>query len=284
MTRRGAQSLSPSRKRLGGEFVPRRIAGLTIAEVLIALAIAAIALVGFASLVASARTTAVSTVATSDASRALDLAASLLSEELRLAGSVPWPRPERIEGTEDPDAFVATGLWLDAGPAAGDPASGDPAADDPAAASGVSTSLRFRYVDARLAGTPLARDVTFEVGVDGRGLPQLYRRAGGAARQPLVEGVGALRLLGLVEGGLLIAPTVAGTFRPSALVLEVALDEAWVRGAGSGGGAPSGGGVGGGGSASHGGAAREPRRVVVPLPNRPVTTVTVAPTAPEAGP
>lgn len=279
MTRRGAQSRSPSRKRLGGEFVPRRAAGLTIAEVLIALAIAAIALVGFASLVASARTTAVSTVATSDASRALDLAASLLSEELRLAGSVPWPRPERIEGTEDPDAFVATGLWLDAGPAAG-----DPAADDPAAASGVSASLRFRYVDARLAGTPLARDVTFEVGVDGRGLPQLYRRAGGAARQPLVEGVGALRLLGLVEGGLLIAPTVAGTFRPSALVLEVALDEAWVRGAGSGGGAPSGGGVGGGGSASHGGAAREPRRVVVPLPNRPVTTVTVAPTAPEAGP
>lgn len=253
----------------------RRGAGLTLVETLVALAIAAIALVGFASLVANARTTAVTTVATSDASRALDLAAALLTEEVRMAGSVPWPRPERVEGTEDPDAFVATGLWVDVGAAAD---------GDPANAGGGGASLRLRYVDARLAGAPLARDVTFEVGVDGRGVPQLYRRAGGATRQPLVEGVGSLRLLGVVEDGLLIAPAVVGTFRPAALVLEVALDAAWARGAGSGSGAPSGGDAGGGGPASEVGAENEPRRVVLLLPNRPVTIVTAAPNAPGAVP
>ncbi|MFO7544538.1 MAG: hypothetical protein R6W77_03480 [Trueperaceae bacterium] len=274
MTRPGTCARLPGRLMAGVRARSRRAAGLTIVETLVALAIAAIALVGFASLVANARTTAVTTVVSSDASRALDLAAALLSEEVRLAGGVPWPRPERVEGTEDPEAFVTTALWLDAGSAAD---------GNPAVASDVGASVRLRYVDARLAGAPLARDVTFEVGVDARGVPQLYRRADGAARQPLVEGVGSLRLVGVVEDGLLVAPPVAGTFRPSALLLEVVLDAAWAQGAGSGAG-PASGGAGGGGSASSTATEREPRLVVVALPNRPATIVTTALNAPEATP
>jgi type II secretory pathway pseudopilin PulG len=277
MIRRGADLRPPSRARAGGPVGSRRAAGLTLVETLVALAVAAILLVGFASLVANARRTAVKSVVTSDATRALDLAASLLSEEVRLAGSVPWPRPDSVEGTDDLDAFVATGLWLDTYPAAD---------GDSATAGGERVSLRLRYVDARLAGEPVARDVTFEIGVDGRGVPQLYRRAGGAARQPLVEGVGALRLLAVVEDGLLIAPPVPGTFRPSALVLEVSLDAAWAGLAGAGAGSASVGDGGGELAASTSSIAteRETRGVVVSLPNHPTTIVTTPSSVLEATP
>jgi len=215
---------------------------------LVAIAIASVALLAFGSLVANARRAAANSMVASDGSRALDLAAALLVEEVRMAGSLPWPRPALVEGTEDPEAFLANALWLYAGDSGGD--SGG--ASDGAVQGAGGASLRVRYVDDRLAGTPVARDVTFEVGVDGRGVTQLYRRPAGATRQPLVEGVDSLRLVGVVEDGILIAPPVAGAYRPSAVVLEVTVQ---VEGAD--------------------GPRRATRQVVVPIPNAPAATVSI---------
>lgn len=204
-----------------------RGAGLTLVELLVALGIVGVVTVAFASLVVGARRTASSTALRSDAHQTLDLADGLLAEELRLAGSVPWPRPELVDGVEDVDGFLEVALWLETD------------------ADGPEVAVRLRFVDPRGAGTPVARDVTFEVGVDARGAWQLYRRPAGASRQPLVEHVRSLRLAGIVVDGVLHPVPAAGTYRPSALLLDVGIEAA-------------------------------SRRIVVPLPSRPTTSVTTA--------
>lgn len=211
----------------GGARSGLRGAGLTLVEVLVALAVVGVVTAAFASLVVSARRTASSAALRSDTQQTLDLAGGLLTEELRLAGSAPWPRPALVDGVEDVDAFLEVALWLETD------------AHDP------EVAVRLRFVDVRGAGTPVARDMTFEVGVDARGAWQLYRKPAGASRQPLVENVRSLRLAGIVVDGVLHQEPPAGTYRPSALLLDVGIEAA-------------------------------SRRLVVPLPSRPTTFVTTA--------
>ncbi|HET8986291.1 MAG TPA: hypothetical protein VFN03_11070, partial [Trueperaceae bacterium] len=172
-----------------GGGAAKRLVGLTLVEVLVALAIASLITMALGQALRGTRASEAAMNRALDPLQVLDLAAELLDEELSLAANLVWPPPEHVDGLPDGTdlaAFVTPGLHIESGP------TGD--------------RLRIRYVDDRLADGPLARDVTFEAGPDATGEPQLYRRAGTSSRQPLVAGVQALSVVSIVQGGAQIDP------------------------------------------------------------------------------
>lgn len=188
-------------RRRGGRPLDQR--AFTLLELLVALAIGALLLAALLAFMRSTRHSATTLVSSADDALALQLAAELLREELHLAGARPWPHGA-VPGVDDPDAWLSAPLRIEP----------------------LGTGHRFalRYLDHRLNGPPLARDLAFEVGIDGSGDSQLYRRAAGAARQPLVAGVSLLKLVATVDaGGSWRAWDVPGGMgqKVAALVLEL---------------------------------------------------------------
>ncbi len=185
--------------------------GLTMVEVLVVLAVASLLLAAMSGVLGSAFAADRAEERALEPWRALDLAAELLAEDVGLAGNAP-------------SALVPT----------------------PGAALAVRVvpgghRLTVRFVDDRLAGPAVARELSFEAGVDGRGHAQLYRASGASSRQPVVEGVGGLVVEWLVDGlGASLGPS-AGAFLPGARAVVLRLS------------APGG----------------EERAVVIPLPARP---------------
>ena len=157
----------------------------TLTEVLVALGIAGLLLVALAGFVRSARGAAVSAETTSETTATIRLASELLREELHLAGSAPWPVPagagavEGLEGAQTAAQFLAQGLEVRPSPG--------------------GHALRLVYIDDRVAGRPVARQLTFEAATDGQGQPQLYRRSGSSPRQPWVAGVESMTVVGAVS-------------------------------------------------------------------------------------
>ncbi len=183
---------------------------MTLIELLMALAVAGVVLAPLLGYVRAARTAATAGETRSEVELTLQLAVELLREELRLSGALPWPPPPQVEGADDPEAFVAEALRVGAG--------------------AFGSSVRVRFVDHRLAGAPLAREHTYEARVDGNGEPQLYRRAGTSARQPLVAGVTWFEVVGAVDlAGSLLGPHELTGRRLTALQLEVRVDDATRR-------------------------------------------------------
>lgn len=162
-----------------------RRAGFTLVEALIALFIAAaVGVIASASL-RGERGQAAALADTLARHSAADLAAELLAEELSLAASSPlsalnWTPDGHVPSPWDSEAHLIVTL---AGAALGE------------------DLLSVRYFDERVAGAPLLRDLTFESAVDSSGTHQLYRRPDGASRQPLVEGVTGLSVIGVVASG-----------------------------------------------------------------------------------
>ncbi len=155
----------------------RRHAGLSLLEVLLAGALASLVVVAAAVVLAGSRGAVDSAGAASDELAALDLGRDLLAGQLRRSGYRP------LAGSAAP-ALDPTRAPLVVTLAGG--------ADGPDA-------LRVRYVDDTLASGPVVRDLRFDVAVDGRGLPQLYRAVAAGVRQPLVEGIAGLRVDGWVD-------------------------------------------------------------------------------------
>ncbi|MFA5550803.1 MAG: type II secretion system protein [Trueperaceae bacterium] len=180
----------------------------TLTEVLVALGIAGLLLVALAGFVRSARGAAVASETSSEAAATIRLASELLREELLLAGSAPWPLPtggEAVEGLEAAQTaaqFLAQGLEVHASPG--------------------GHALRLVYIDDRVAGRPVARQLAFEAAADGQGNPQLYRRSGSSPRQPWVAGVEAMTVVGAIGvTGELLGPTVLVGNRLRGLWLEL---------------------------------------------------------------
>lgn len=166
--------------------------GLTLIEVLLALAIASLIALALGHSLQSSRASSAAVDRTLDPVQLLDLAAELLGEDVSQAAHLPWPAPSLIDdlpaGVEALQ-FVATGLVI------------QPALH--------GHSLGVRYIDDSLAAGARARSVTYEAGLDSAGEPQLFRRAGSASRQPIVAGVESLAVTWLVQEGALLAPEAA---------------------------------------------------------------------------
>lgn len=180
---------------------PRSGSGVSLLEMLVALALAMVlALLAGRLLEGGARADA-GDAAASDGALALSLAASLLSAEVRRAGY--RPSPGTAASSRDPSGPALT-AEIDTGGAGSD-------------------SLELGYIDDRLAAGAVVRRVRFEVGVDARGAAQLYRVGGAGSRQPLVQGVTRLRLIGWADvGGLHRRSELkAGPFAPWLLVLRL---------------------------------------------------------------
>lgn len=177
--------------------------GFTLVELLVALAVGGILFGLLGPSLAAGRKYSAELEAKADTNTALRLAAELLSEELRLAGSVPWPVPVGLPGVEpDPLAWLAPALTL--------------------TARGPGHAIGMRAVDHRGAAGLVPRDLTFEVGTDARGEAQLYRRPSGASKQPLVEQVEALRVAWVIDAaGVRLPPYAADGSRLAALGVEV---------------------------------------------------------------
>jgi len=180
-----------------------RRGGFALVELLVALALGGVLLGVLGSSLMAGRKYSAELEARADTSAALRLTAELLSEELRLAGSVPWPVPVGLPGVgSDPRAWLAPALTL--------------------RALGPGHAIGMRAVDHRGSGGPVPRDMTFEVGTDARGDAQLYRRPSGASKQPLVEKVEAMRVAWVVDAaGVRLPPDAADGARLAALGVEV---------------------------------------------------------------
>lgn len=152
----------------------------TLVELLVALAIGALLVAALLGYLRSTRLSAVTLESNADDALALQLAAELLREELRLAGARPWP-PGTVPGVDDPTTWLSAPLRVEP--------------------VGAGHRLFLRYLDHRLSGPLLARDLAYEVGVDGAGVSQLYRRTVGSPRQPLVAGVSSMKLVAIVDAG-----------------------------------------------------------------------------------
>lgn len=206
------------RRYRGGHATDQR--AFTLVELLLALAIGALLLLLLLSFLRTTRHSSSVVTRDADDALALQLAAELLREELRLTGAQPWPAAT-APGIDDVAAFLSAPLRIEP--------------------HGSEHRLLLRYLDHRLSGPPLARDLAFEVDNDSAGESQLYRRAAGAPRQPLVAGVNGLQLVAIVdaEGGWRSwgGPVGAG-LKVAALVVEL-------------------------------GAGQLARRLVIELPNRP---------------
>ena len=61
-----------------------------------------------------------------------------------------------------------------------------------------SDTFRVHYLEERWLAEPVQRQITFDVARDGNGLWNLYRREQGATRQPAVQEITNLKLVGLV--------------------------------------------------------------------------------------
>lgn len=160
-----------------------RRGGFTLVEALVALAVAALVGVIAAAALRGERGQAAMLTDVLARRTAVDLAAELLSEEIGLAGSSPlsalvWQPGGHEPGPWSSETHLAVGL-------AGSGAEGE-------------DTLGLSFFDERVAGPPLLRRLTFESAADGSGTWQLYRRPDGASRQPLVEGVSGLSVIGLV--------------------------------------------------------------------------------------
>jgi len=155
---------------------------------------------------------------------AVDVGAAVLATELRRAGYRP------ADGPGDPWSAPPREIVLRPAGMHGD-------------------AIEIRSLDDRVGGTAVARDWRFDVAVDGRGEPQLYRQAGQGSRQPLVQGVDRLTVVGYIgpSGPARVETALGASVKPSALTLRVR---------------------------SRSG--RE-RSVVVPLPSRPEMRVAVEP-------
>ncbi len=199
-----------------------RAFGLTLLEVLLAVALATLVGLVATRLLLVSRTSEGRLSETSDHARALDLAADLLGDELRRAGSEPFPPP--------------SGGGLDRG---------EPSLELLLGSGAYGDGIRVRYVDERVRGKPVARDLRFDVAVDGRGVGQLYRATASGNRQPLVQGIDGLRIVGWVDatGMHPRGALVPGPLRPWLLLLEVEAPGTMTR------------------------------RVAAPLPSRPQATV-----------
>lgn len=186
----------------------RPISGVTLVELLVAMAIGALVLAAAAGLLSTARAGESTLTRGVQPRQALDLAAELLREEIALAAFVPW---------EPAGPDVGTGTALPTG-------AGDLLVS---AAGSASQTVHIAFLDDRLATGPVARDLSFSAGRDGRGVAQLYRRSGSSSRQPLVEGIARIGVEGYVDaGGLheLAAPVSSAAAYPAiwAVVLELA--------------------------------------------------------------
>ena len=173
---------------------PPSAEGLTLVELLVALAVASLIALALSHSLRSTRVSAAAVDEALDPVQLLDLAAELLGEEVSRAAYLGWPVPDVIADLPDgvgAPQFVTPGLVIRAAPA------GD--------------SLGVRYVDDTLADGPRARVVSYEAGSDSAGEPQLYRRAAGASRQPIVAGVESLAVVGLVQAGVLLEQGAATT-------------------------------------------------------------------------
>lgn len=203
-----------------------RCAGFTLVELLLALALAAVVTLTTTRLLAGSRRIDAAVSSSSGSMLALDLAGDLLGDEIRRSGYVPDPRP--------------AGVSLNRGVASLTLSVTDGAHGD---------DLGVRYLDDRLADGPVLRDLHFDVAVDGRGEPQLYRRTATGQRQPLVQGIAGVRVRGWADASGLHDrdALAAGTLEPWLVLLELAT----ANGAS--------------------------RTVAVPLPSRPATEVVRAP-------
>lgn len=170
------------RKRVSFPAPATATVGLTLLEVLVTLAVSAVVLGLVGSLLGSARAASTAQMMAVQPDRALDLAAELLTEEVGLAGFRPW----RLAPAESGPAVVIT-------------------------RAGAGDAVQISFVDDRLAGPALERTLTFDVREDGDGVPQLYRRSGGASRQPLVAGVTAFVVESVVTTAGTLAEPVAGS-------------------------------------------------------------------------
>lgn len=199
--------------------------GFTLVEVLLALALVAIVIAAAGRGLAGSRHAAAAAAMSSGAMLSRDLGSDLVAREVRRAGYAPASTPRAAGGGAELELALRPGR---------------PRGD----------AVTVRYVDDRLSGAPLQRDLTFEVGLDGRGVPQLYRRTASGSKQPLVEGVSGLWVAGWADaGGFHPRSELAeGTLRPWLLALRLASD-----------------------------GSDEIRAVAVPLPSRPPAYVTVVP-------
>ncbi len=190
-------------------MTPRaRRRGFTLVEALLAAALAALIVLAAVRLAGAARGLGAAATDASDRALALGLGTDLLAAELRRAGFEPFPSSGLTLPADGPD------LTLTLRPAS-------PAGD----------SVRVRYVDDGLADGPVVRDLVFSAGTDGRGVPQLYRATYGGRRQPLVEGVEALRVAGWVDaaGRHTRSEVISGPLQPWLLLLRVSAagGDAW---------------------------------------------------------
>lgn len=164
--------------------------GVTLVELLAAIAIGVLVLLAASSLLSSARAGERVLNDVVEPAGALELAAELLREEVALAGFVPWTLEGGGVDTAPPQSVAPVPLTV----------------------SGAATSsheVALAYVDDRLASGPVARALSYSVDRDSRGALQLYRRSGSSARQPLVEGVERLEVTGYVDAlGLHALPAV----------------------------------------------------------------------------
>jgi len=172
-------------------------------ELLLALALAILVGLAAARLLAGSRSAEAAVSGGSDAARALDLAAGLLAGELRRAGSEPYPPPAG-GGLEPSQPSLVLAL--------GSGRHGD--------------ALGVRYLDDRVQGAPVARDLRFDAALDGRGVFQLYRATASGNRQPVVQGIDTVRVVGWVDaaGAHPRSALVAGPLRPWLLLLELGTD------------------------------------------------------------
>ena len=172
----------------------RRPRGVTLLELLIAMAMAALVLALLGGMLASARSADGALSQHAEPRAALALAAELLREEIGLAGYEPYDEPTLAGTAPDPPAAPAV-------PAAAALPVGGAASDD--------QTIRVAFIDPRLAGGPVTRDLSFSTDIDSRGEAQLYRRSGTSSRQPLVSGISALRVASYVDA-LGVQPLQAG--------------------------------------------------------------------------
>lgn len=201
MRGRGGQAFPGPRREAVALYLPpgpraaQQAAGLTLVEVLVALAVAAVLLACVGSVLASARSAGAAEERALEPRLALDLAAELLAEEAGMAGHAPLSAEA---GVPQPAVVLRRTLG--------------------------GHALSVAFVDDRLAGPPAARDLRFEAGVDAQGRPQLYRASGSASRQPLVEGVTVLEVESVVDAAGELRAPAAGSAFPSARALVLRLE------------------------------------------------------------
>lgn len=145
--------------------------GFTLLEVLIATALIGVVLTAALGFLGSSSKAYGTLESAATQTQIMELAAEVLRYELELAG---------YAGAGVSAALSGAGIELHP--------SGRP--DQPDA-------ITIRYVEDRWLSQPTERAIRFEVGTDGNGTPNLYRREHGSARQPAVQEITNLKLRAL---------------------------------------------------------------------------------------